>query len=56
MRASRVTVLTVAVPIATYVAILALVAGLHTRPPLLGWIGLGVVAALALAARLLFSV
>ncbi len=49
MRASRATVLTVAVPIATYVGILALVAGLHTRPPLLGWIGLGVVAAIALA-------
>lgn len=49
MRSSRATVLSVAVPVAAYLAILALVAGLHTHPPALGWIGLGVVAAIALA-------
>lgn len=49
MPARRTTVLAVAVPVVGYLAILLLVAALHTRPPLLGWIGLGVVAALAVA-------
>lgn len=47
MRARRTAMLVVAVPVGTYLAILLLVAGLHTRPSALGWIGLGVVAALS---------
>jgi hypothetical protein len=35
----------VAVPVAVYLLLLLLVAGLYVRPPALGWIGLGVVAA-----------
>jgi len=47
--AKRTTVLAVAVPVTAYVAIMLLVAALYTHPPILGWIGLGVVAALAAA-------
>jgi hypothetical protein len=46
VRASRTAVIAVVVPVAAYVGVLLLVAGLHTHPPALGWIGLGVVAAL----------
>ena len=49
MRARRTTALAVTVPVAGYLAILLLVAAFVARPPLLGWIGLGVVAALGLA-------
>ncbi|HET7568817.1 MAG TPA: hypothetical protein VFJ91_12550 [Gaiellaceae bacterium] len=54
MRASRTAALAIAAPVLVYVAILALVAGFVTHPPLVGWIGLAVVAALgaALAAGL----
>ena len=56
--ARRTAVLAVAVPVAGYLGILLLVAALVTRPPLLGWIGLAVVAAvgagLATGALVLF--
>ena len=42
--ARRTTALAVAAPVAGYLGILLLVAALVTRPPLLGWIGLAVVA------------
>jgi hypothetical protein len=49
VHARRTTVLAVAVPVGGYLAILLLVAAFVSRPPLLGWIGLGVVGSLALA-------
>jgi len=49
MRATRTTLLTIAVPAAAYLALLVLVAALWVKPPLLGWIGLAVVAAVATA-------
>jgi hypothetical protein len=45
MRTSRTAVLTVTVPVAAYLATLFLVAALYVKPPLLGWIGFGVVGA-----------
>ncbi len=47
MRAARTTLLTIAVPAVTYLVLLVLVAALWVKPPLIGWIGLAVVAALA---------
>lgn len=49
MSARRTATLAVAVPVAGYLAILGLVSALVTHPPLLGWIGLAVVAGLGLA-------
>jgi hypothetical protein len=49
MRATRTTVLTIAVPAAAYLALLVLVAALWVKPPLLGWIGLAIVATVATA-------
>ena len=49
MRATRLTVLVFAVPVAAYIALLALVAALWIKPPLIGWIGLAVVALLSTA-------
>lgn len=49
MRATRSTLLAIAVPAAAYLALLVLVAALWVKPPLLGWIGLAIVAALASA-------
>lgn len=49
MRPSRTAALVLAVPVLVYVAILALVAGLVTHPPLVGWLGLAVVAVLGVA-------
>lgn len=46
MRAQRL-VLLAAAPVAAYLVTMTLVAALWLRPPLLGWIGLGVVAAIA---------
>jgi hypothetical protein len=40
------TILVVAVPVAAYLATLLLVAALYVKPPLIGWIGFGVVGAL----------
>jgi hypothetical protein len=39
--------LVVALPVAAYLATLLLVAALYVKPPLIGWIGFGVVAALS---------
>ncbi|MGD0714166.1 MAG: hypothetical protein ABSB24_08280 [Gaiellaceae bacterium] len=47
MRATRTTVLTVAAPVGAYLMLLVLVAALWVKPPLLGWIGLAVVAVLS---------
>jgi len=47
VRATRTTVLVV-VPVAVYLATLLLVAALYVHPPTLGWVGLGVVAVVAL--------
>ena len=44
MRSSRTTVLAIGVPLLAYLGLLVLVAALYVHPPLLGWIGLGVVA------------
>jgi hypothetical protein len=44
---AKTTVLAVAVPVAAYLTILLLVAALYVKPPLIGWIGFGVVGALA---------
>ena len=49
MRATRTTLLAIAVPAAAYLALLVLVAALWVKPPLLGWIGLAVVAVVATA-------
>lgn len=49
MPARRTAVVAVVLPAAGYLALLAVVAALVTRPPLLGWLGLAVVGALALA-------
>ncbi|HXY80998.1 MAG TPA: hypothetical protein VEH55_06485 [Gaiellaceae bacterium] len=49
MRARRTTLLTIAAPAAAYIVLLVLVAALWVKPPLLGWIGLAVVATLAIA-------
>jgi hypothetical protein len=46
--ATRTTVLAVLVPVAVYLATLLLVAALYIHPPILGWIGLGVVTVVAL--------
>lgn len=48
MRSSRTTVLVYALPVVAYLALLALVAALYVHPPLLGWIGLAVVATVGL--------
>jgi hypothetical protein len=45
VRASRTAILAVAVPVAAYLATLSLVAALYVKPPLIGWIGFGVVGA-----------
>jgi hypothetical protein len=50
--ARRTAVLIVAVPVAAYLSIMLLVAGLHTQPAALGWIGLGVVTAISVAIAL----
>jgi hypothetical protein len=49
VHARRTAFLIVAVPVGIYLAILLTVAGLHTHPSALGWIGLGVVFGLSLA-------
>jgi len=49
MRATRTTVLTVAAPVGAYLLLLVLVAALWVKPPLIGWIGLAVVAVLSAA-------
>jgi hypothetical protein len=49
VRSSRSAVLLVAAPGTIYLALLWLVAGLHTHPSSLGWTGLGAVTALAAA-------
>jgi hypothetical protein len=49
MRATRTTVLTVAAPVGAYLVLLVLVAALWVKPPLIGWIGLAIVAALSAA-------
>ncbi len=47
MRTKRTAILAVAVPVAAYLATLVLVAALYVKPPLIGWIGFGVVGALS---------
>lgn len=47
MRARRTAILAVAIPVAAYLATLLLVAALYVKPPLIGWIGFGVVGALS---------
>jgi len=47
MRATRTTLLAIAAPAAVYLVLLVLVAALWVKPPLLGWIGLAVVAGVA---------
>jgi hypothetical protein len=47
MRATRTTLLAIAAPAAAYLVLLVLVAALWVKPPLLGWIGLVVVAGVA---------
>jgi hypothetical protein len=58
VRSRRTAILAIAVPVAAYLATLLLVAALYVKPPLLGWIGFGVVGALscliALGALVLF--
>jgi len=49
MRATRTTLLRIAVPAVAYLVLLVLVAAFWVKPPLLGWIGLAVVAAVAAA-------
>ena len=49
MRSTRTSVVVFAVPVAAYLALLALVAALWIKPPLIGWIGLAVVALLSIA-------
>jgi hypothetical protein len=49
MRATRTTLLAIAVPAIAYLVLLVLVAALWVKPPLLGWIGLAVVVALTAA-------
>lgn len=49
MRATRTTFLRIAGPAVAYLVLLVLVAALWVKPPLLGWIGLAVVAVVAAA-------
>ena len=49
MRATRTTLLRIAGPAVAYLVLLVLVAAFWVKPPLLGWIGLAVVAAVAAA-------
>ena len=49
MRPSRTAILAIGLPVAAYLALLALVAALYVQPPLVGWIGLAVVAVVGLA-------
>lgn len=49
MRATRLTVLVFALPIAALLGLLVLVTALWIRPPLIGWIGLVVVAVVSVA-------
>lgn len=44
MRSSRTAVLAIGLPVVAYLALLALVAAFYVHPPLVGWIGLAVVA------------
>jgi len=45
MHAGRTRVALAAIPVFSYLALLVLLAALYVKPPLIGWIGLGVVAA-----------
>lgn len=49
MRATRTSVIVFAVPVAAFLVLLAVVAALWIKPPLIGWIGLAVVALLSIA-------
>jgi hypothetical protein len=49
MRATRTTLVRIAVPAVAYLVLLVLVAAFWVKPPLLGWIGLAVVAVVAAA-------
>lgn len=56
MRSRRTAALVIALPVLAYVTLLALVAGFVTHPPLIGWLGLAVVAAFGAAVAAGFSV
>jgi hypothetical protein len=47
VRTRRTAILAVAVPVAAYLVTLLLVAALYVKPPLIGWIGFGVVGVLS---------
>ena len=49
MRATRLTILVFAVPIAAFIGLLVLVTALWVHPPTIGWIGLAVVALVSIA-------